>query len=119
MKEVDPIKFGNRVHDLRKARGLSQEELGELSDYSQTNIYTIEKGKVKRPRRVAAVLSEALRCSAEYLLWGTGPKEVGPHIMSGNELRENYDVLPDESRAAITAIISEHIEAFKKKRKSS
>lgn len=118
MKEADPIKFGTRVRERRKARGFSQARLGKLSGYSQTNIGWIEAGTMKRPHISAAALSEALRSPVEYLLWGTGPKEIGPPIMNDEELRENYNVLSPEDRAAITAEISERVEAAKKKRKT-
>jgi len=118
MKEPDPIKFGKRVRDLRMARGLSQAKLGKLSGYSQTNIGWIEQGSMKRPRASAAALSEALRSPVEYLLWGTGAKEIGPPVMTGEEIRENYDILSLEDQAAITAEIAERIAAAKEKRKT-
>lgn len=117
MKEVDPIEFGNRVRERREARGLSQKRLGKLSGYSQTNIGWIEGGTMKRPQRAAAALSEALRSPVDYLLWGVGPKEIGPLIMNNDELRENYNFLSSEDQAAISADIAQRIEAYRKKQK--
>lgn len=118
MKEADPIAFGNRVRERRKALGISQDRLADISGYSQTNIGHIEQGKMKRPHIQAPAMAEALRTTTDYLLWEKGPKEIGPPIMSGEEVRENYDMLSPEDRAAITAAISERVAAGKKKRKT-
>ena len=53
----------------------------------------------------------------DYLLWGTGPKEAGPPIMSDKQIREIYKTLPPEDQAAITAAITQRVEAAKEKRK--
>jgi transcriptional regulator with XRE-family HTH domain len=117
MKEVDPIEYGERVRERRIARKLSQARLGKLSGYSQTNIGWIEQGRMKRPRGSAEALSEALCSPKEYLLWGTGPKEMGPIILSEAEIQENYSALSPQDRAAISAAILERIEAAREKLK--
>jgi transcriptional regulator with XRE-family HTH domain len=117
MKEANPIAFGNRVRERRKARGLTQDRLAELSGYSQTNIYWIEKGEMQRPHIQAQALAEALQTTAEYLLHGTGPKEIGPPIMDDDELLKNFHMMSPEDRATISASISECVGAFKEKRK--
>lgn len=118
MKKVDPVEFGKRVRKLREALGLSQTRLGKLSGgYSQTNIGWIEAGKIKRPRVAAEALSEGLQCPVEYLLFGTGPKQIGPRIMSTEELGENYGVLSPEARALISEAVAQAVAAEKEKRK--
>ncbi|MBD1837925.1 helix-turn-helix transcriptional regulator [Coleofasciculus sp. FACHB-64] len=61
-------KFGDQVRQLRKARGLSQEKLAELTDLHRTYIGGIERGE----RNVALVnivrLARALRVSPSELL---------------------------------------------------
>lgn len=118
MKEADPIAFGNRVKERREALGISQARLGDLCGYSQTNIGWVEQGKGKRPHIQAEALGQALRTPTEYLLWGTGPKEIGPPIMTDEEIRDGYNRLSPEDRAVITAAISERLAAHKKKRKT-
>lgn len=118
MKEADPIKFGIRVRERREALGLSQARLGKLSGYSQTNIGWIEAGNMKRPRVAAEALSEGLQCPVEYLLWATGPKQIGPRIMSAEELGENYEILAPEARAAISAAVAQAVAAEKEKLKT-
>lgn len=118
MKEVDPIQFGIRVRERREARGWSQGRLGKESRQSQTNIGWIEKGRVKRPDRAVLALADALLTPAEYLLWGTGPKQSGPFIMAPDELAENYNVLPLKDQADISALTAERVEAVKEKPKT-
>lgn len=63
-------KFGDRVRELRKERGLSQEDLAELAGLHRTYIGGIERGE----RNVALVnilrLAKALNVSPGELLDG-------------------------------------------------
>lgn len=45
MKEPILIKFGQRIRNLRKARGLSQEQLAELTGFHRNYIGMIERGE--------------------------------------------------------------------------
>lgn len=54
------------MRDLRKARGLSQAQVGELSGVSERTVRAIESGAVGRPQH------ESLRRIAEVLAYGTG-----------------------------------------------
>ena len=63
-------KFGKQVRQLRKALGLSQEDLAELTDLHRTYIGGIERGE----RNVALInivrLAKALNVSPSELLKG-------------------------------------------------
>lgn len=57
---------GSPLRSARRAAGLSQEELAELSGLSARNISNIERGFVRRPRRVSLnALADALELTAE------------------------------------------------------
>ncbi|WP_282478159.1 helix-turn-helix transcriptional regulator [Vibrio sp. ABG19] len=60
--------FGSNVARLRKARGLSQEKLAELTELDRTYISSIERGK----RNVSLInicrIADALGCPPENLL---------------------------------------------------
>lgn len=46
MKNTDILqKFGNRIRELRKNQGLSQEQLAELTGFHRTYIGMIERGE--------------------------------------------------------------------------
>lgn len=118
MKRVDPIEFGIRVRDCRKGKGWGQAKLAKLSGQSQTNIGWLEKGRAKNPRRAVQALSEALRVHIDYLLYGTGPKDIGPPIWSVDDLGENYSVLSLEDQAEVTAFVAQRVAAAKEKHKT-
>jgi transcriptional regulator with XRE-family HTH domain len=74
MRQANSREFGLRVRRRREELGLSQKKLGAESGYSQQNILTIEKGRMKRPERCAMALANALRTSQGWLLWGEGAR---------------------------------------------
>jgi transcriptional regulator with XRE-family HTH domain len=63
-------KFGDRLRNLRKAKGLSQEELAEIAELHRNYIGGIERGE----RNVALLniirLAQALEVSPSELLKG-------------------------------------------------
>lgn len=65
-KRVDILKqFGKQVRDLRKAQGLSQEELAEKADLHYTYIGGVERGErnlsLKSIERIASALKIDIR----------------------------------------------------------
>ena len=54
-------KFGLRLKDLRKAKGLSQEKLANLAEIDRTYLPTIEKGQ----RNVSIEIIEKLAIALE------------------------------------------------------
>lgn len=104
-KPIDPVKVGNRIRERRDDLGLSQGKLGKslrergLRGYSQQNIGALEGGRVhKDVRRQAMDLAEPLRTSVEWLLHGTGVRDVGPRPMTPDE----YAELPFDVQMALT-----------------
>ena len=63
-------KFGLRIKVLRKARGLSQEDLAELSNLDRTYISGIERGLRNVALRNIESLAQALQVSISELFEG-------------------------------------------------
>ncbi len=69
---VDPYlkKFGERLRQLRKEQGISQEKLAELAELHRTYVGGIERGE----RNVALLnilkIAKALKCSPCTLIAG-------------------------------------------------
>lgn len=53
-------KFGLKIKELRKAKGLSQEKLAHLADIDRTYLPTIEKGERNVSIEVVEKLAKAL-----------------------------------------------------------
>jgi transcriptional regulator with XRE-family HTH domain len=115
MRQPNSKDFGLRVRRRREELGLSQKKLGAASGYSQQNILTIEKGRMKRPDRCAMALASALRTSEGWLLWGEGARAVGPQYLTSAEIVEKYEALSPEDKERI----SRAIEGGGKKRQNS
>jgi SOS-response transcriptional repressor LexA len=63
--------IGTRVKERRKALGMTQYQLAEITGAAQTAIQKIERGDTKNPRKIEA-LARALQCTPEYLRFGVG-----------------------------------------------
>jgi transcriptional regulator with XRE-family HTH domain len=73
-----PETLAQRVRRLRRARGLSQEDLARLVGVSKTQVYLVEGGHTRNPqpsrlRRYA----EALGVSLDYLQFGHDAEPPG------------------------------------------
>jgi transcriptional regulator with XRE-family HTH domain len=62
------IKFGNRVRELRKAKGLSQEAFASLCGLDRTYISGIERGVRNISLNNLFVLAKALQISVSELM---------------------------------------------------
>ena len=58
----------NRIREIRKAAGLSSEELGAKAGTSATQIRRLETGQRKLTRRWIERISQALGCSPASLI---------------------------------------------------
>lgn len=55
--------FGHRVRSLRRAQGLTQEQLAEAADLNPRTVQKIEAGKINIVLTTLLRLQAALRCS--------------------------------------------------------
>lgn len=55
----------NKLAELRKARGLTQEELAERVGVTRTHIAKIESGKFSASVRLLAKIAKVLDCSLD------------------------------------------------------
>lgn len=64
------VRFGNRVRELRKARGLSQERFAGKCDLDRTYIGGIERGERNLALRNIDIIARALGISLSELMRG-------------------------------------------------
>jgi len=62
------VQFGNRLRKLRKERKLTQEQLGELIDLSESTISLYEGNKRQPDYNTLYKLAKFFRVSSDYLL---------------------------------------------------
>ena len=65
-------KLGHSVHEYRKLRGMSQQELADASDLDRAYISAVEHGKQNISIGAISKLAKALGLSIEELLVGSG-----------------------------------------------
>lgn len=65
--------IGSRIRDLRKARGWTQEQLGERCKRSWNTIHRIETGQVSPRLDDMEAISEALETNFQVILGAPGP----------------------------------------------
>ncbi len=68
---MDYYAIGQRIRKIRKAMGLSQEQLAERVGISVTHMSHIETGNTKLSLEVFAAITSSLDCRADELLFGT------------------------------------------------
>lgn len=105
MEHAPSRDFGRRIRERREELRLSQPDLARESGYSQSNISHFELGRLKRPERAAAALAKALFTTADWLLYGKGPRGTLPPVMTAGELVDTWPALDDTKKRQISEIV--------------
>ena len=85
--------FSDKIKDLRKSKGLTQNELGEMCGVSGVSVYKWETGRVEPDISNIKKLSEIFGVSVNFLL------DIAPEFDNEEERKKIYDMLqqlPDE-----------------------
>ncbi len=77
---MDYYAIGQRIRKIRKARGLSQEDLSEKIGISITHMSHIETGNTKMSLQVLVDLAAALEVRTDELLYEQRPSERNASI---------------------------------------
>jgi len=76
------MELKDRIAAVRKAAGLTQEQLGELLGVTRQAVSKWESGQTTPDAATIAALCEKLHVSADYVLLGKEPGEDRPPPMS-------------------------------------
>lgn len=79
--DIDYGVIGARVKELRKAKGLTQERLGELSGIEPSNISHIERGAAKLSLPTLISIANALEATLDEIVYGNLSKSY--HVSFG------------------------------------
>lgn len=91
--------LGLRIATLRKDRGLTQTQLGEMIGVSQQQVVSFEKGRRKVPASALPRLSKALGVSVEELIGAESkPGKRGPTPKLQRQLEQLQDLPRSKQR---------------------
>lgn len=68
--------FSERIKELRKEKGLSQEEVGSIIGVKKYAVYSYEKGRACPDMKGLIALAEYFDVSMDYLAGRTDKREV-------------------------------------------
>ena len=77
---MDYYKIGQRIRKIRKAQGLSQEELAERVDISTTHMSHIETGNTKLSLPVLVDIAATLEVRTDDLLYDDSSTTVSANL---------------------------------------
>lgn len=73
MLNIDYKKIGNRIRNIRKSLGLTQEEAADRCGITASFYGNIERGSRKMSLETLVKVSQGLNVSADILLFGESP----------------------------------------------
>lgn len=88
---MDYYEIGQRIRKLRKARGISQEQLAEQVGISTTHMSHIETANTKLSLPVFVAITEALEVQADVLLYDNPRDSVSSSINEISDILEKCD----------------------------
>lgn len=94
--------IGNRIAEIRRQRGLNQDELAELSTLSRISIARYETGKIEPGAQALGRIADALEVSSDVLLGrseGTNLEDLEtPRTHEARVVSGAIDKMPKEQR---------------------
>lgn len=73
---VDMENVGNRIREIRRGEGLTQEEFAAATGYTNVQIHLVESGKVKPSDKFLHKVSETFEVNQEWLMTGVGDRKA-------------------------------------------
>ena len=117
--------IGNRIAEIRLARGLNQDELAELSTLSRISIARYETGKIEPGAKALGRIADALEVSTDVLLgrveetFAKATEKIAPQTNEARIISGGIDKLPKEQReqalAVMRAVFAQYADYFKER----
>lgn len=106
--------LGERIHDLRKQKGLSQEQLAERLNMSRQSVAKWEQNGCEPNIQCLIAMSEIFETSLDYLLAGKAPEDKPSEIIREKEtvLVKEKDHLLDKTDIILLIILITSIVVF-------
>lgn len=104
---MDKLTMGDRIREVRKRSGLTQEQLAERLDISVEFVGQIERGLKLPSMQVFIKLIEVLNVSADYLLRDS--VSTG-QLFGDNAIGRKVEKLKPKQRIALEALVDTYIQ---------
>ncbi|MBR7117530.1 MAG: helix-turn-helix transcriptional regulator [Clostridia bacterium] len=104
---MDKLTMGDRIREIRKKRGMTQEQLAEKIDVTLEYVSQIERGLKMPSMQVFVKLVEVLDVSADYLLRDSVSTR---NLYGDKQLGARLERLTPKQRVALEALIDTYIE---------
>lgn len=99
--------IGLRLSQARKAKGLTQEQLAELTSFSVSEISRIETGKTETPLTTLLKLCDALQIGLDFLLYDCFPDKTGFTNPTIQQIMELLSSVSEKEQQAYFEIIKQ------------
>jgi Predicted transcriptional regulators len=113
--ELDYTALGKNLRKLRKAADLTQKELAEKIDRTESHIGQIENDRGKPGLDVVAALAKALNTNIEHILYGDS---YGKTSYFARDIEELISHLGTQDKAMAMEIILATVKAISENRSS-
>ncbi|GHU93010.1 hypothetical protein FACS1894208_01510 [Clostridia bacterium] len=115
------MSFGSRIKEARKARKLTQEELGKVIGVAKSTITGYEKGTSSPDEGKIIALMRALGVNANFLWQDSLPLdndenvlELTPLSLEEQELVAHYRELNTEGKSMVKQVVFAAVNTYKK-----
>lgn len=109
---MDYYAIGQRIRKIRKARGLSQEQLAEKVGISTTHMSHIETANTKLSLAVFVDIAEALETQTDALLYDDSRESVSRSLEELSRLLEGCDAKQARIITEIAKATKESLDAY-------
>ena len=102
MKNLDFVRIGRKLKEIRISRGLTQEYVANMADVNTSHISNIENNRVKISLPTLVHVCNALGVTVDYIL----ADEYGDALSSlDREVLRQFHLCPAENRERVLKII--------------
>lgn len=110
------LDIGKRIAELRRDRGINQEQLAELAMLSRVTIAKYESGRVEPGAQALSRIADALDVTTDMILGRTEETPDGqPRTVEARILAEGVDQMSKEQREqALNIMRAVYADMFKK-----
>lgn len=103
------LNVGETIKELRKKKGLNQDQLAEMANLNRVTIAKYESGKIEPGAQALARIADALEVSVDEIMGREKPEEEAtqeaPRTLEARIVSFGMDQLPKEERDKIISVL--------------